>query len=753
MPKNLRWKVPLVLAIVILSAWFAFPFDQKINLGLDLQGGMHLLLRIDTTKLTPEQQRMDVTAQALEVVRNRIDQFGVREPVIQRQGTDRIIVQLPGITDRERAIGLIGRTALLEFRLVAEDPVLTDRASKGEVPSGYDWVPSKEGGNFLLERDSTLTGAILATARAVPDPQGLGGYAIEFEMNRDGSRTFGRLTGDHLNRRLAIVLDSVVQSAPVIKSQITDRGSITSEPAGFAAKDAEDLAIVLRAGALPAPLVVEEERTVGPTLGQDSIRAGFKATAIGGAIVAIFMLGYYWLAGLFADIALALNLLMILGAMGYFHSTLTLPGIAGIALTLGMAVDANVLINERIREELHVGKSLATAIKLGYERAWSAILDSNVTTLIAAALLFQFGTGPVKGFGVTLSIGLLASMFTAIVVTRMLLDIGVAMGWITSLPMLDMMAWLLRLVRLFKKDATEVRLDFIGKRRMFYLLSLVLTVVGLVAFFARGDRAYGIDFTGGQVQEFRFDQRVSVDQVRVSLSKVGLGDAIIQEYAESNEILIRTPGDTSAQVAESFKKDFPERQIDVLRIEQVGPVAGHQLRSQAILALVCAMAGIMIYVAFRFKHWDFGTAGVIALVHDVLIAVGYFGVSGRQMSLTGIAALLTVAGYSINDTIVIYDRVRENLRLVRGKTSLAEILNLSVNQMLARTLLTSATVIFELVVLCVFGGEVLGDFSWALLVGSITGVYSTVYIAGALVITWRSWRTPAALKPVPKPAR
>ncbi len=747
MPTNLRWKIPLIVAVTALAAWFAFPLHERINLGLDLQGGMHLLLRVDTSKLTSEQLRYDVAGQALEVIRNRIDQFGVREPVIQREGADRIIIQLPGITDRERAKALIGRTALLEFKLVSSDPSLTEKAEKGNVPPGYDWLEGEHGEHLLLEHEGTLTGAILAGARAMPDPQGLGGYAIEFEMTRDGSRQFGRLTGDNINRRLAIVLDGKVQSAPVIKSQISDRGTITSDPAGFPAKEAEDLAIVLRAGALPAPLVLEEERTVGSTLGQDSIHAGLKATAIGGAIVALFMLAYYLLSGIFAVIALALNLLLILGAMGYFHSTLTLPGIAGIALTLGMAVDANVLINERIRDEIRAGKSLATAIKLGYERAWSAILDSNVTTLIAAVLLFQFGTGSVKGFGVTLSMGLIASMFTAIVVTRVLFDIGVGLGWIRSLPMLDLMVPVLWVVRRFDKTATEVRLDFIGKRRIFYMISIVATVIGLVAFFGRGERAYGIDFTGGQVQEFRFDQRVSIDQVRASLSKVGLGEAVIQEYAESNEVLIRTPGDTSTQVAEAFKKDFPERKIDVLRIEQVGPVAGHQLRTQAILALVWALVGILVYVAFRFKHWDFAAAGVIALIHDVLIAVGYFGITGRQMSLTGIAALLTVAGYSINDTIVVYDRVRENLRLVRGKTTLAEILNLSINQMLARTLLTSATVIVELVVLCAFGGEVLSDFSWALLVGSLTGVYSTIYIAGALVITWRSWKSQTLVKP------
>ena len=240
MPRNLRWKVPLILAVVALASYFAFPLKEHINLGLDLQGGMHLLLRVDTSKLTPEQQRYDVTAQALEVVRNRIDQFGVREPVVQRQGTDHIIVQLPGITDRERAITLIGRTALMEFMLVSEDAALIERASKGDVPPGYEWLEGEHGEHLLLQRDGRLTGAILAGAQAVPNPRGTGGYAIEFEMNREGSRHFGRLTGDNVGRRLAIVLDGIVQSAPVIQSQITDRGSITSEPAGFAAKDAED---------------------------------------------------------------------------------------------------------------------------------------------------------------------------------------------------------------------------------------------------------------------------------------------------------------------------------------------------------------------------------------------------------------------------------------------------------------------------------------------------------------------------------
>lgn len=717
MPRDLRWKVPLIIGVILWACWYTFPLKERIRLGLDLQGGMHLILGVDVAKLPPE-ARADAPARALEVIRNRIDQFGVSEPVIQRQGEHHIVVQLPGITDRERALNLIGRTAQLELKLVADDPRLVDQAIAGSVPLGYELLRDDQGQPLLLEREASLTGSALVDARVEFGDYGL--PEVDFQLNAEGARKFATLTGANIGRRLAILLDNKVLSAPVIQSRISDRGRISGR---FTREEAADLAISLRAGALPAPIVIEEERTVGPTLGQDSVRAGVRATLIGGGLVVAFMAVYYLFAGVVAVVALALNLLLILGALGYFHATLTLPGIAGIILTLGMAVDANVLIYERIREELKTGRPLKMAIRAGYDKAFSAILDSNVTTLIAAALLFQFGTGPIRGFGVTLMIGLFASMFTAIIVTRTIFELLQSWGLLKGLPMLHLIG--------------ETKMDFIGKRAICYALSGLAIVAGAAAFLMRGEAAYGIDFRGGQIQEYRFAQPASVETVRQALAQVGLADANIQSFANSpRDLLIRTQGESAVQVQQALKTALPDNSAETLRIEQVGPAVGKDLRQRALLSIVWAMAGILGYVAFRFRHFDFGLAGIIALIHDVVIAVAALALTQREMSLTIVAALLTIAGYSINDTIVIYDRVRENLRTAR-KTMLAEVINLTVNQMLGRTLLTSLTVLLTVLSLLFFGGEVLGDFAFVMLVGLISGVYSTVYIASAFVITWR----------------
>ncbi|MBI2174763.1 MAG: protein translocase subunit SecD [Candidatus Omnitrophica bacterium] len=724
MPKSFRWRVPVVLLIILFSAFHAFPLQKRIALGLDLQGGMHIVLKVDADKVPPEARGKDVTSIALEIVRNRIDQFGVREPLIQRQGPDHILVQLPGITDRDRALKLIGQTALLEFQLVSDNQRLIQQALDGQNPPGFELVEDEEGNPLLLETEGTLTGGILTDAWVEPGEMGL--PVVSFRLNKEGARAFGRLTGASINRRLAIVLDGKVQSAPVIQSRITDSGQITGR---FTREEAHDLAIVLRAGALPAPIVVEEERTVGPTLGRDSIRAGLIATAVATGLIIVFMLVYYLVPGVIAVSALLLNLLMILGGLGYFHATLTLPGIAGIILTLGMAVDANVLIYERIREELHAGRPLSVAIRTGYERAFSAIVDSNVTTLIASIFLYWFGTGPIRGFATTLTIGILASMFTAIFVTRILFDFLIGTGNLKSLPMLH-------LIR-------QTHIDFIGKRKLCYGLSVLVILIAAASFILRGNERYGIDFTGGLLQEYRLNQPTTADALRATLSKVGLGDATIQQFGNPTEWLIRTPDDSEEEIAsatartrEALFSDFPKAQPDLVRLERVGPTVGVILQQKAWMAIGWSLVGILLYVAFRFRHMDFGTAGVIALTHDVIIAGGALCLLGRQIDFITIAALMTIAGFSINDTIVIYDRVRENAKLHR-KLSLAELINLSVNETLGRTLLTSLTVILAVAALYIFGGEVLRDFSVCLLIGFISGVYSTVYIASALVVTWR----------------
>ena len=421
MNKNLKWKALLIAAITLWSVWSMFPLDKKINLGLDLQGGIHLVLRVDTEKV-PEKARHDAVERALEIVRNRIDQFGVKEPSIQRQGDNSIAVQLPGVTDRERAIELIGRTALLEFKMVSDDPAKLEAARAGTVPDGYELKTDDETGEqLLLEKEVALTGESLVTASVKFDQSRFNEPIVALEFNAQGAKKFAQVTGDNVGRRLAIILDGKIHSAPRINERIPSGQAVIT--GRFKQEQAADLAIVLRAGALPAPIIMEEERTVGSLLGHDSIQAGVKATIIGGILVVAFMSLYYLLAGVIASLAVALNFLIIMGVLASFHFTLTLPGIAGMILTVGMAVDANVLINERIREELKTGKALRSAVAAGYHKAFSAIFDSNFTTLIAAVLLFQFGTGPIRGFGITLSIGLIASMFTAIVATRVILDL------------------------------------------------------------------------------------------------------------------------------------------------------------------------------------------------------------------------------------------------------------------------------------------------------------------------------------------
>lgn len=506
MRRDLRWKLAVIVIIIGVSLWFTFPLGERMNLGLDLQGGMHLVLEVEAEKavdsttdrlvtevseglaklalpnlevrkvahdqlvvsvadagrveavaeamkafpsLVPEGARggtelsykldgqrvkrlMDnAIEQALETIRNRVDEFGVAEPTIQRQGSRNIVVELPGIKDAARAVQLIGKTARLEFRLVDEQRS-AEEALKGKVPEGaevlYERKVNKQTGEvtrvpFLIRKQVLLTGDALTDAEVRIGSQFNEPY-VSIEFDREGARRFERITSENVGKRLAIVLDDTVYSAPVIRERIA--GGQAQITGSFTFEEASDLAIVLRAGALPAPVRIEYESIVGPSLGQDSIQQGLMAGLIGSIIVVLFMLTYYRLSGVVASVALALNILLLLAGLGYFHATLTLPGIAGIVLTLGMAVDANVLIFERIREELRLGKPPRAAVEAGFSRAWSAILDGNVTTLIAAAMLFQFGTGPIKGFAVTLSLGLLANLFTAVFVCKFIYDSALA---------------------------------------------------------------------------------------------------------------------------------------------------------------------------------------------------------------------------------------------------------------------------------------------------------------------------------------
>jgi len=710
------WKTVIILAVIGISVASLYPPGKKINLGLDLRGGMHLVLRVETSKI-PEEARKGALERALEVLRNRIDEFGVKEPVLQRQGKDKILIQLPGITERKRAIKLIGQTALLEFKLVSKEPELVKRALEGNIPAGYE-LKYLNNEPLLVEKSATLTGEYLVNAEVRFDPSRFNQPIVGIKFNSKGARKFSRITAENVGRRLAIILDGKVQSAPVIKEKIPSGEAIIS--GRFGLQEAKDLAIVLKAGALPAPLVIEEERTVGPLLGKDSIAKGMKAIAIGGIAVAIFMVLYYLLAGIVALIALVFNILIIFGALGYFGATLTLPGIAGIVLTIGMAVDANVLIYERIREELRLGKTLAASVQAGYKKAFLTIFDANLTTLIAALILFQFGTGPIRGFATTLSIGIAASMFTALFVTRVIFDFFTSRG----LKKLPMMSFFPRVPK-FK---------LISKRYVAYIISLSIITVGVISFVKRGDKNFGIDFTGGVLQEYEFKVNVSTNDIRELLKEINLGDSLIQKVKDTNRFIIRAYTGTTEEMVTKFKAGFGEDNVLLLRTESVGAMVGRDLRKKAISAIAFALIAMCLYISIRFR-FKFAIAAIIALVHDILVSAGAMSFTGREFSLPVIAALLTIVGYSINDTIVVFVRIRENMRLQR-KMKFGELVDLSINQTLSRTLLTSLTTLLTVVSLFVFGGEVINPFAFVLLVGVIIGTYSSIFIASPVIVDW-----------------
>ncbi|KJJ83209.1 bifunctional preprotein translocase subunit SecD/SecF [Candidatus Omnitrophus magneticus] len=733
---KLKWKSVLVVVLAGLAVWFSYPpfniIDKngklvksgKMNLGLDLQGGMHLLLQVDTTNISEEEAK-DAPLRAIEIIRNRIDQFGVMEPVVQLQGGNRILVQLPGVTDRDRAKEIVGRTAHLEFKIVSDDPELLKKALAGEKVDGYEVkkmkTRDKKTEDVLVGSKALLTGNMLLDTRMDYSSEGFGQPYVALEMNDEGAKIFASVTGSNIGKRLAVLLDGVVYTAPFIREAIpSGRAQITGN---FSVEEAKDLSIVLRAGSLPAPVNIIEERSVGPELGKDSIDKGLSATLIAGIAVIIFMGVYYLIAGVIANIALVLNLLLIIGAMACFKATLTLPGIAGLVLTIGMAVDANVLIFERIREELKLGKNLRAAISAGFDKAFLTIFDSNLTTLITAIILFQFGTGPVRGFATTLSIGIVTSMFTALTVTRLMLDLITLGG-----PKLEK----IKMFQFFNQPS----IPFLKYRKPAYLVSIIIIFIGMTVFILKGEKNYGVDFTGGMLQQFKFNQPVSENDIRGVLVQAGVADAKIQRVVGGKEFIIRSQNVNSDNVVSGLKEKFGDKAFEVMRVETVGPAVGADLRKTAIKALFFAMIGICIYVAFRFE-FRFAVTAIIALVHDVLVGLGMVAITGREISLPVVAALLTIVGYSINDTIVIFDRIREDKKFKR-KASEEDVINMSLNETLSRTILTSLTVLIVVIVLFLFGGEVINDFAFVMMVGVISGSYSTVFIASPLLIDWPS---------------
>lgn len=710
---DLNFRVIFILGLVVFSVFYLYPLNKTINLGLDLKGGMSILLRPDLSSVPPD--KVDEALQgAVEKIRNRVDTYGVAEVPIQVQGDKSILVQVPGLINRE-IVEKLKKVGKLEFRIVEEDKSKLEAALKGEVPQEYE-LKEIDKMPLLVYKEAALTGSALARSDIKYGTYGT--PEIRLEFTTEGSKAFAKVTEQNVGKRLAIVLDGKVMSAPVITEPILSGGAqITGR---FTFDEAKLLTSVLNSGALPIPLVLEEERSVGPLLGSDSIKGGVNSTLLGAILVVVFMLVYYLLGGVIAVIDLILDVIFILVGLRLFHATLTLPGIAGIVLTLGMAVDGNVLIYERIREELSEGKPLSIAIDNGFSRAKNTIFDSNLTTLIAAVFLLFFGTGPIRGFATTLSLGIVISMFTVIFVSKTIFSF-----------LLNLKLKKFVMFRLF----LPANINFVKLINVCIIGSLIIIFAGMFNFYSRRNNIYGVDFKGGQILEYKITPPANIEVVRNTLKNNGFTQLEIQDFKNiAGGIIIKSKDDISARIETALKNNFGT--IEELRVTTVGPTIGKILKKKALLAVVFSLIGILIYVTFRFKHFDFAIAAVIALLHDILISLGALSLANYEVSLLTVTAILTLAGYSINDTIVIYDRIREVSNRF-PKLSLKEVINQAINSTLSRTILTSFTTILVVAAIYFAGGEVLKGFSFVLIVGIITGTYSSIYIASPLVLLFR----------------
>jgi SecD/SecF fusion protein len=717
----------LVMLLVAFSIATIWPPKEKIQLGLDIQGGTSFLIRLMGGDKEVNKGMLD---QAVEVIRKRVDYFGGGEPIISPVGNDRILVQIPGLSTEkiQEAREQLSRVAKLEFRMVYPDhgeKLQAIDAGKDVIPPEYrieNYKHAKEGDappveeRLLVKKKADLGGNHVSHASA-----GFGneGWEVSLSFDSEGTKKFGEITGANVNHRFAIVLDNVIQSAPNIREPIYGGNARIS--GSFAETEARGLASVLE-NPLQTPVSIEEERSVSPTLGLDSIKASILAGLLGLAITMVCVLVYYRLPGLVANLALIVNLILLIGALTMFRFVLTLPGIAGIVLTIGLSVDASVLIYERLREEMALGKSLKVALETAYEKAFSSIFDANVTTLITAAILFWKASGPVKGFAISLTLGILASLFTALIVGRNALGWLVDAGKVKRISMLHLIS--------------SQHINFLGKGFLACMISLAIIIAGATSFYIKGEKNFGVDFRGGDLITLSSASVIDVGQVRDGLKPLGFADASIQESSQGgkNYITIRTPLNTSDKVEKQVIQAMPQANFQVERSERVGPLVGGELAKSSVVALALGIIGVLIFVTFRFEL-SFAVGAIVALFHDVIITVGVFSLFNRELTLTMVGAVLTIAGYSINDTIVVYDRIREGL--ASGKRgSIEEIMNSSINQTLSRTILTSTVTLIPILCLFFFGGPVLRDFSLAIIVGVVVGTYSSIFIASPIVLWW-----------------
>lgn len=738
----------LALAAVVLSLYVAL--TTPVQLGLDLRGGTQLVL--ETRPTATSDSGDEATDRTMEVLRGRIDALGVAEPTIARSGDNRIVVELPGEQDPSKAADLLGRTAELTFHQVLGAADSGD--GSGDDPSEplperpSEQVLADESGERLRLQAASLTGKDVEKAADQFDQQGGAGWHVTVDFQGQGRDGWARLTGEVAchpagdpSRRVAIVLDGKIISSPQVDPSVQCRSGIsggsTQITGSFSDSEARELALLISGGALPVPVEIVEQRTVGASLGAEAITASAWAAAIGTALTSLFIIGVYRLMGALATVALAAYGLISYAALAALGATLTLPGLAGFVLAIGMAVDANVLVFERAREE-YAARNRPTprsSLTAGFRSAFSAIADSNITTLIAAGLLFFLASGPVRGFGVTLGIGVLASMFSALVITRVLADHAAARPWVRRHPGITGIAG----IGTVRARLTRANPHLMRHPRRWLAAAAAALVLAASGIALRG-LDFGIEFTGGRLIEYTTATPINPDRARTALADAGFPNAVVQTTGE-NQLSIRTASLTNDQAATVTKAigSLADKTPEKLRDEAIGPSLGKELRQNALIALGVAIIAQLAYLAARFRLL-LGTAAVAALAHDVVILVGIFAWLGKPVDGVFLAALLTVIGYSVNDSVVVFDRIRELTRNA-PKTPFVHTTNQALLQTLPRTINTGMGAAFILTALATLGAGPLTDFALALLIGLAVGTYSSMFTATPLAIELNKKRT------------
>ncbi len=743
----------------------------SIRLGIDLNGGAEFLLSLKPLQKPGAKDNGEAEFKknidryrdiAIETLRRRLETQHIYETEITPAGKEFVSLRVPIVTKEEKLKleRLIKMSARLHFRLVDPDNArhvqefLADPEGF-QTPEGYERMEITESRRgegpkrniYFVDREIQMDGKDITEAYPAMDQYGK--REIRLAFNGEGAKDFGRVTRNNVGRELAIVLDNNLYSAPRINQAI--EGGNAQITGDFSKEESETISNALVSGSMPFQIGIEGQFDIDPTIGAETVRDGIWSGVAGTLLVVLFMAFYYMRAGLIANISLIANCLLLLGALAAFDVTLTLPGIAGIILTLGMAVDANILIYERIREELANNKTIANAIELGFKHAFSAIFDSNMTSLFVAAILMWQGTGAIKGFAITLVIGVLTTLFTAVFLSKLLFDLMQRFP-LTAVKTLKM-----------RHIFSNPNYDFLRWRKVAIVFSIVLSLICVGVAFYRGSDIFSVDFTGGRQITFNYDQRVPEDQIAKTLDNLGFESKVSYKTASAVDggkkklevVLRERKGSTNAfggdvemktALTKLLNEKFPSAKFSADQMSSIGALIGWEFTKSAIISLVCGMLIMILYMSIRFQ-FSYSIAANLAILHDIIVGVGVYLLLGGQLTMQSVAAVMTLIGYSVNDTIVTYDRIRENLTMMKGKTY-SEIVNISVNQTLGRTILTASTVFMVLLMQLIFGGIGIRDFVSIMLVGIITGTYSSIYIAGPLVAIWHKDAGPN-VKPEP----